>query len=53
MKTKQNRTFLFKCSSCEKILSIEFEEKEDLTKAVNEEIILECGCGGDCKVLLD
>lgn len=47
------RKFLFKCDNCEMILSVEFEEEEDLEKVQEGKMILECPCSGQCKVLLD
>lgn len=43
--------FLFKCDDCEMIISVEYEEEEDLEKVRNNEIILSCPCGGECKIL--
>jgi hypothetical protein len=45
------RKFLFKCEECLMILSVEFEEKDDLEKVENDDMFLECPCGGVCKVL--
>lgn len=53
MVNQTNNTFLFRCLECQKMISIELEEKEDIEKATNGILILECGCGGDCEVLLD
>lgn len=47
------RKFLFKCEDCEMILSVDFEEKEDIQKIQDNEMVLECPCGGHCKVLRD
>jgi RNase P subunit RPR2 len=47
------RKFLFKCSTCKTILIVDLEEKEDIKKAQNDEVVLECSCGGECLVLLD
>lgn len=49
----KKRKFLFKCDECEMILSVEFEEEEDLEKVQDDKMILECPCGGHCKVLRD
>jgi len=47
------RKYLFKCDECAMILSVEFDEEEDLKKVQDDEMILECLCGGHCKVLRD
>lgn len=48
------RKFLFKCDECEMILSVEFEDEEDLEKVQDDKMILECPCGGGhCIVLRD
>jgi hypothetical protein len=47
------RKFLFKCDECAMILSVEFEEEEDLKKIQDDEMVLECPCEGRCKVLRD
>lgn len=47
------RKFLFRCNECEMILSIEFDNEEDLEKVVEDEIILDCPCGSQCFVLRD
>ena len=47
------REFLFKCEDCAMILSVEFEEEEDLQKVQDNKMILECPCEGKCKVLRD
>lgn len=51
MTTTTKRKFLFKCEDCEMLLSVEFEEEEDLKKVQNDEMLLECPCEGVCKVL--
>lgn len=47
------RKFLFKCDECSMILSVEFDDKEDLEKVMEDEMILECPCGGHCFILRD
>jgi hypothetical protein len=47
----KKQTFLFKCDTCEAIISVDFEEEEDLEDVNNNKVILECPCGGRCKVL--
>jgi hypothetical protein len=47
------RKFLFKCEDCAMILSVDFDDPEDLQKVQDDKIVLECPCGGQCKVLRD
>jgi len=47
------RSFLFKCEDCGMILSVSFEEEEDLQKVQDSKMILQCPCEGHCKVLRD
>lgn len=47
------RKFLFRCNSCEMIISVEFEEQKDISKVLDAETGLECPCGGTSAVLLD
>ena len=53
MASNTKRKFLFKCDDCELLLSVEFEEEEDLEKVQDNKMILECPCGGHCNVLRD
>jgi len=45
--------YLFKCEECNMILAVDFEEEEDLKKVQDDKMVLECPCGGPCKVLRD
>jgi len=47
------RKFLFKCDVCEMIVSVEFDTKEECKKVTQDKMILECPCGGLCKLLRD
>lgn len=47
------RKFLFRCEDCLMVLSVEFEEEEDLKKVQEDKMVLECPCNGACKVLRD
>lgn len=47
------RKFLFRCDVCQMILSVDFEDEEDIEKINDNKIELECPCGGQCKVLRD
>lgn len=47
------RKFLFKCDECETIINIELDDEDDLKKINNNEIVLECSCGGQCEILKD
>lgn len=42
--------FLIKCKNCEVILSIELEDS-DIIKYYNDQVTLECSCGGTCDPL--
>jgi hypothetical protein len=53
MLANKKQKFLFQCEICKTILSIELEDEEDLEKAHNNKIKLECPCGGNCKILRD
>ena len=48
------RTFLFRCDECGTILSIELDKPEDIEKAMDGKMYLECPCEeGICEILLD
>jgi hypothetical protein len=47
------RKFLFKCDDCAMLLSVDFEEPEDLQKVQEDKMILQCPCEGQCRVLRD
>lgn len=47
------RKFLFRCDTCSMILSVDFENEEDLQSIQEDKIELECPCSGKCKVLRD
>lgn len=49
----QKHDFLFRCDDCGMILSVSFEEEEDLQKVQENKMILECPCQGHCKILRD
>ncbi len=53
MMTFDKQTFLFKCVQCEMIVSVEFEEQEEIEKVQENKTILECSCGGRCIILWD
>lgn len=46
------RKFLFRCESCDAIVSAELEE-EDIAKLVENLLDLACNCEGTMKVLRD
>lgn len=53
---KQNvsvNKFLFRCEECNLILSAEFEEEEDLKDVREDQIVLDCECGGKAHYLMD
>jgi hypothetical protein len=47
------KKYLFKCEECGLIVSIDFESEKDLEQIKEGQMIVECPCSGDCKVLLD
>ena len=47
------KEFLFKCDVCSMIVAAELEEQNDLDDVQNDKMILDCHCGGKCKVLRD
>lgn len=47
------REFLFRCDRCQIIISMEFEDVEDIESVLEDKIFLECPCGGKCYVLRD
>jgi hypothetical protein len=51
MCAERKRKFLFRCGDCAMILSVEFEEPEDLENIQEDKIFLECPCEGQCAVL--
>lgn len=54
MTLDEKRTFLFRCDDCQMVLSVDFEDKEDIEDIQNDKIELECPCHyGKCKVLRD
>lgn len=42
---------LFRCDTCGTIVSVDFEDSEDIEKLNEDKIILECPCGGTSEVL--
>ena len=49
-----SRKFLFRCDHCEMILSVEFQDEEDLQNIQEDKMVLECPCEeGHCFVLRD
>ena len=45
--------YLFKCDTCNMILSADFEDPKDLEDLKEDKILLECPCGGICCPLRD
>jgi hypothetical protein len=50
---ESKRKYLFKCDECEMILSVDLEDEDDLERVQDDKMVLECLCGGHCKVLRD
>ena len=49
----KKRAFLFKCEECQMIVSLEFDDQEDIDKIQNDQIVFECPCGSCYKILRD
>lgn len=47
------RLFLFICKTCETILSVRFEKDEQIKKVQQNRMVVDCPCGGICRVLFD
>lgn len=45
--------FLFRCDTCQMIISTEFETDKDIQDVREDKILLECPCGGICLPLRD
>jgi len=43
--------FLFKCSECQMIVSIDLEDEEDIQNVQDNKLFLDCPCGGKSEVL--
>jgi hypothetical protein len=53
MLSETTRKFLFKCEECNMIISVNFDDPEDLENVQEDKIQLECPCGSHCYVLRD
>jgi len=51
MNTDESRKFLFRCEDCQMIISVNFDDPEDLENLQEDKIQLECPCGAHCFVL--
>lgn len=49
----ENVKFLFQCQTCKLIVSLELEDEEDISKVREDEMHLDCPCGGKCLPLRD
>jgi RNase P subunit RPR2 len=47
------RKFLFRCEECKTILSVEFDDEEDIKNVEEDKVVLECPCGAHCRLLRD
>jgi Fe2+ or Zn2+ uptake regulation protein len=47
----QSKHVLFKCDECEAIVSVDFDDEDDIKKLNENKIILECQCGGESTIL--
>lgn len=53
MLSETTRKFLFKCEECNMIISVNFDDPEDLENVQEDKIHLKCPCGSHCHVLRD
>jgi hypothetical protein len=49
----EKRKFLFRCESCQMIVSVEFDDPEEIKKIQEDQMVLECSCGDHCRTLRD
>ena len=47
----KSKHVLFKCDECGMIVSVDFDDKEDINKLNEDKIVLECACGGESTIL--
>lgn len=47
------RRFTFRCDSCKEIMSSEFDNEKDISDVTEDELWLECPCGGKATLLRD
>lgn len=48
----QNKHVLFKCTECNLIVSVNFDNEDDIEKLNEDKIVLECSnCKGTCTIL--
>ena len=43
--------FLFRCDECALIVSVDYDDEDEIEEVRNDMIILSCPCGGKCKAL--
>jgi len=53
MFSEKKRTALVICEECKMILTVDLETDEDIEKMNNDELELDCVCGGNCTALRD
>ncbi len=47
------RKYLFKCDKCNSLITISLEDERDIKDASEDNILLECPCGGYYFILRD
>jgi len=47
----KSKHVLFRCESCGTIVSVDFEDEDDIEKLDENKIVLECPCGGSSEIL--
>ncbi len=51
MRDSNKQDFLFKCITCETILSVALSNEDDIEDVMNDKLSMDCPCGSFCKVL--
>jgi hypothetical protein len=47
----KSKHVLFRCETCATIVSVDFEDEDDIDKLDENKIVLECPCGGESSIL--
>ena len=53
MFSEKKRTVLVRCEDCQMLLSVDLENDDDIEKMNDNELELDCVCGGQCAALRD
>jgi len=47
----EKRKFLFRCEDCQMIISVDFDDPEEIEKIMEDELVLQCNCKGYCIII--